>query len=295
MTPPPAETPAPHSLQAIEAAHAALAPRVIETPVVALASDRIAPHLPAGCEPVLKLEIFQQSGSFKARGALLNIDALGADERAAGVTAVSAGNHALAVSWAAAREGVPAKVVMLQSSDPVRISGCRALGAEVVLAPDVAAAFEEVARIEAEEGRAFIHPFDAPLTLLGTATCGLEFSRQAPGLDAVIVPIGGGGLIAGMARAFKLTQPGCTVYGVEPEGADTMHRSFAAGAPQKIERVRTIADSLGAPMALPYSFGEARRHVDELVLIDDGAMLRATALLFDALKIAVEPAAAAAT
>jgi threonine dehydratase len=109
-------------------------------------------------------------------------------------------------------------------------------------------------QIQEEEGRIFVHPYEGPLTALGTATVGLEFATQAPELDAVIIPIGGGGLCAGMACAFKQLQPRCQVFGVEPVGADTMYRSFLAGAPQAIDRVRTIADSLGAPYALPYSF-----------------------------------------
>jgi threonine dehydratase len=145
------------------------------------------------------------------------------------------------------------------------------------------------------EGRYAIHPFEGRTTALGTATLGLELVRQLPDLEAVVVPVGGGGLIAGMSAAIKQAAPGCLVIGVEPEGADSMHRSFAAGEPQAIAEVSTIADSLGAPFALPYSFALARAHVDALVRIGDGEMMMAMALLYDALKIAVEPAAAAAT
>ncbi|HET8637533.1 MAG TPA: pyridoxal-phosphate dependent enzyme, partial [Acidobacteriaceae bacterium] len=172
---------------------------------------------------------------------------------------------------------------------------CRAYGAEVVLVDDVHHAFDTVKRIESEEGRTFIHPFEGELTALGTATVGYELCRQVPDLDAVIVPIGGGGLIAGISCAVKQMQPACKVYGVEPEGADSMRRSFEAGSPQSIEKVNTIADSLGAPYALPYSFGLARRFVDELVLINDEAMQRAMGLLFADMKLAVEPAGASAT
>ncbi len=130
-----------------------------------------------------------------------------------------------------------------------------------------------------------MHPFEGPLTALGTATVGLEFATQAPDLDAVIIPIGGGGLCAGMACAFKQLQPACQVIGVEPVGADTMHRSFQAGSPQAIDRVRTIADSLGAPYALPYSFAMCRTFVDELVLIDDPALQQAMGLLYNSMKL----------
>lgn len=244
---------------------------------------------------LLKLELFQHTGSFKARGALANMLDLDRAALACGVTAVSAGNHAIAVAYAADMLGTTAKVVMPRTANPFRVARCRDYGAEVVLADDVGAAFARVHEIERGEGRTFVHPFEGYQTALGTATLGLEFLSQAPDLDAVIIPIGGGGLCAGMAAAIKQLKPSCAVYGVEPLGADTMARSFAAGAPQSIERVRTIADSLGAPYALPYSFALCREYVDDLVLIDDDAMRRAMGLLYSDMKLAVEPAGAAAT
>jgi threonine dehydratase len=131
--------------------------------------------------------------------------------------------------------------------------------------------------------------------VLGDATLGFEWARQVPDTDAIIVPVGGGGLVAGISLAFKQLQPNCQVFGVEPEGADSMHRSFAAGKPEKVDKIATIADSLGAPFATPYSFGVCRRFIDELVMIDDAAMKRAMSLLFAEAKLAVEPAGAAAT
>ena len=239
--------------------------------------------------------MLQRTGTFKARGALLNALALDAGARRRGVTAVSAGNHAIAVAFAAQRIGTSAKVVMMRTANPFRVAQVRAYGAELVQVPDVHTAFETVSAIERDEGRTFIHPFEGRTTVLGSATLGLELARQAPGLNAVIVPIGGGGLCAGVATAIKAMEPDCRVIGVEPEGADTMHRSFAAGAPQSIEKVTTIADSLGAPHAAPYSFELCRKHVDELVMIDDDAMRRAMGTLFQETKLAVEPAGAAAT
>jgi threonine dehydratase len=152
-----------------------------------------------------------------------------------------------------------------------------------------------VQEIVETEGRTFVHPFEGPRTALGTATLGLELIEQTEGLDAVIVPIGGGGLCAGVAAAVKLASPRTKVFGVEPEGADSMHRSFAAGTPQAIDAVRTIADSLGAPHAAPYSFALCRRYLDGLVRVDDAELRRAMHLLFHAAKLVVEPAAAAAT
>ena len=286
---------APPDLAAIEAARAALGERIDETPVQRLRAAAVADALGPDSEVFLKLELFQRTSTFKARGALLSAMALDDAARARGVTAVSAGNHAIAVAFAAHSVGTTAKVVMMEGADPFRVAQVRRYGAELVLVPDVHAAFETVRAIEGEEGRTMIHPFEGRTIACGTATVGLELARRVAALDAVIVPIGGGGLCAGVSCAIKAAQPDCRVYGVEPDGADTMHRSFAAGEPQSIERVGTIADSLGAPFALPYSFGLCRRYVDELVTIDDEAMRRAMGLLFAEMKLAVEPAGAAAT
>lgn len=284
------------SLETIAAARARLGKLIRRTPVWSWRGREIASHLLVDeSEVVLKLELFQYGGTFKPRGALLNMLDLGEEELGRGVTAVSAGNHAIAVAFAARRLGTSAKVVMPRNANPARVEVCRAYGAEIVFVDDVHVAFDAVHRIEAEEGRTFVHPFEGPTTALGTATVGLELAEQAPGLDAVIVPIGGGGLCAGVAMAIKLAQPHCEVFGVEPVGADTMHRSFAAGEPVAIDRVRTIADSLGAPHAAPYTFGLCRRFVDELVLIDDDQIRDAMRLLLSSMKLAVEPAGAAAT
>ena len=282
------------SVDEIRAARARLGDLVRTTPVWSWCGPEIAAAAP-DTTVELKLELFQYTGSFKARGALTVMLELDANSLARGVTAVSAGNHAIAVAYAAQLLGTTAKVVMPASANPFRVARCRQYGATVVLADDVKHAFARVSQIQQEEGRHFVHPYEGPLTVLGNATCGLEFLEQAGPLDAVVIPIGGGGLCAGMAMAVKQMQPGCAVYGVEPAGADSMHRSFAAGSPQAIEAVRTIADSLGAPFALPYTFDLCRRYVDDLVLVDDDQMRRAMRLLFEATKLAVEPAGAAAT
>jgi len=283
------------SPEQIAAARARLNDLIIETPVHHWRGPEIAAAVGADTKVLLKLELFQYTGSFKARGALTNMLNLAPDALARGVTAVSAGNHAIAVAYAAKTLGSSAKVVMMKTANPFRVERCRSYGAEVVLAEDVHSAFDTVRRIEKEEGRSFVHPYESELTILGTATLGYEWCRQTPDLDAMIVPIGGGGLAAGIACAVKQLRPECQVFGVEPEGADSMHRSFAAGEPRPIEKVGTIADSLGAPFALPYSFGLCRRFLDGLVMIDDGAMRRAMGLLFREMKLAVEPAGAAAT
>ena len=242
-----------------------------------------------------KLEFLQRTGTFKARGALATLHGLSKEQLAAGVTAVSAGNHAIATAFAAQTLGTTAKVVMISSANPSRVAACKSFGAEVVFADDVHEAFEVAARIQQEEDRYFVHPFEGPSVALGTGTVGLEICEQAGEFDALIIPIGGGGLIGGIANAVKQLRPDCEIFGVEPVGADTMHRSRAAGAPLGIDKVETIADSLGAPFAMPYSFALTEANVDRLVLVDDMQLRRTMGFLFRAMKIAVEPACAAST
>ncbi len=272
---------------------------VAETPVWPWTGDVASSLVGESGRLFLKLELFQVTGTFKPRGALSNMLALGPEDLERGVTAVSAGNHAIAVSYAAKVLGTNAKVVMPRDANRLRIEKCKKYGAEIVFVDDVHSAFETVGRIERAERRSFIHPYEGLRTVLGTATVGLELMSQVAALesslDAVIVPIGGGGLCAGIATAVKLMQPECTVYGVEPEGADSMHRSFASGRPEALDKLDTIADSLAAPHVEPYSFSLCRRFVDELVLIDDAGMKRAMGLLFEEMKLATEPAGAAAT
>ncbi|CAN5698137.1 threonine/serine dehydratase [soil metagenome] len=282
------------TLREMREARARLGDLVVETPVWQWRNETIRQLVGDDTRVFLKLELFQHTGTFKPRGALMVMMSLPREALARGVTAVSAGNHAIAVAYAAKALGSSAKVVVMRTANPVRIERCRAYGAEVVLAEDAHQAFERVREIEEEEGRSFVHPFEGPLTALGTATVGLELCEQVPDLDAVIVPVGGGGLCAGIAAAVKQLRPECEVFGVEPEGADSMYRSFLAGRPEGIERVRTIADSLGAPYAAPYSFGLCRQFVEEIVLLDDDAIRRAMALLFHEMKLAVEPAGAVA-
>ncbi|MDQ3249331.1 MAG: threonine/serine dehydratase [Chloroflexota bacterium] len=283
------------SLTQIRAARERLGTLIVETPVWPWRTPELVAQLGPDTAVLLKLELFQHTGTFKARGALCNLLNLNAAQLVSGVTAVSAGNHAIAVAFASQWAGTTAKVVMPKTASAVRVAACRAYGAEVVLVENVNEAFQRVAQIQAEEGRTLVHPFEGEQTILGTATLGLEFHTQIPDLEAVIIPIGGGGLCAGMATAIKQLNPRCQVLGVEPQGADTMHRSFAAGAPQSIAAVRTIADSLGAPHAAPYSFALCRHFVDDLVLVSDDQMRHAMALLFRSMKLAVEPAGAAAT
>jgi threonine dehydratase len=219
-------------------------------------------------------------------------------ELARGITGVSAGNHAISLGYSARILGTNAKVVMPRTANAFRVQMCRELGVGIELVDNVTEAFARVREIETSEGRTFVHPYEGPKTALGTASVGMELIDQVRDagaeLDAVIVAAGGGGLTGGVACAVKQMSPRTAVYVVEPEGADTMHRSFLAGSPQSIDAVRTIADSLGAPRCEPYSFALNRRFVDEVVLVTDEQIREAMRLLFRSAKLVVEPAGAAA-
>ena len=284
----------PPTLTEIQATRNQIDPYIVETPVWQWNNRELRETVDSGTEVFLKLELFQHTGTFKPRGALSNILNLEPAQLEKGVTAFSAGNHAIAVSYAAAIAGTSAKVVMPKNANPMRIANCRAYGAEIELKDDVHAAGKRVQEIENEEGRYYVKPFEGPATVRGTATVGLELAEQVPDLDAAIVPIGGGGLCAGIATALKALQPQCRVYGVEPEGADAMHRSFASGKTESIDKVRTIADSLGAPYTEPYTLSVCQKYIDELVMIDDDQIRAAMRQLFHGMKLAVEPAGAAA-
>ncbi|MDB4112198.1 pyridoxal-phosphate dependent enzyme [Yoonia sp.] len=280
------------TLDAIIAARAQLQADLIETPILPLTSARWDGVLPDCAGVTVKLELFQQVGSFKARGAMLGMRGLTDQQRTAGVVAASGGNHALAVSWAAKAAGVDALITMPKATDPARIAGCEALGATVQLYDDMAAAFVAM-NDAADKGRVLMHPFEAAHMILGSATCGYEYATQTPKIDTYVIPIGGGGMISGMACAIKQMNPEAQVLGVEPFGADSMTQSFAAGRAVPIGKVATIADSLGAPLAMPLTYDVARAHVDRIVRITDHDMLAAMDIYQQNLRITAEPACAA--
>lgn len=281
------------SIEAVAALRDRLQSQIVRTPVIRCAALE---ELAGGNTRILgKLEFLQHTGTFKARGALAVVTSLSDPQRAAGVTAVSAGNHAIATAFAAHTVGASAKIVMISTANPARIEACRRYGAELVLVDDIHKAFDVAESIQNDEGRFFVHPFEGPEIATGTGTVGLEICEQCDDFDAVVVPIGGGGLIGGVANAIKQIKPGCEVIGVEPVGADSMHRSFAAGKPQAINKVGTIADSLGAPFAMPYSYSLCKQHVDRLTLVDDAQLRSTMGLLFEKMAIAIEPACAAST
>lgn len=283
------------TIDEIRANRARLGDLVVTTPVRELIDDAVKAAVGSDTHVWLKEELFQRTGSFKPRGALSVMLDLDEEALSRGVTGVSAGNHAISLGYSARILGTTAKVVMPKTANAFRVQMCRELGVEVELVDNVTEAFDRVKEIEAREGRTFVHPYEGPKTSLGTASIGLEMIEQIPvTLDAVIVAAGGGGITAGVACAVKQMSPATMVYVVEPEGADTMYRSFIEGSPQSLDKVRTIADSLGAPRCEPYSFGMNREFVDQVVLVSDDQIRDAMRLLFRSAKLVTEPAGAAA-
>jgi threonine dehydratase len=278
----------------IRAARDRLVGLVRVTPVFNLPLCELDPTWPSDAEAIFKLELFQVTGTFKARGALNGIQGVSGEQRNRGVTAVSAGNHAVAVAYAAQALGVSARVVMIRTANPLRVELARRYGAEIEFAEHGKGAFERVKEIEIEQGRFFVHPFEGPGPVTGTATLGLEWFEQSGAMDVVVIACGGGGLLAGVAAAMKQLSPTTMLYGVEPEGADAMCRSFESGHTVVLPSISTIADSLAPPMTTPYTFEVCRHYVDKMVRVSDRAIRSAMSLSFRALKVAVEPAGATA-
>ena len=242
----------------------------------------------------LKLENMQKTGSFKPRGAITSIRRLSDAQRAKGVITISAGNHAQGVAYAAAQLGARAVVVMPAAASRTKAEAARGYGAEVVLHGDVGQAFRKVEEITRERGLTFVHPFDDDGTIAGQGTVGLEIMEDLPDVDTVVVGIGGGGLISGVAIAVKSLRPSARVIGVEPVGAPAMHLSRQQGSPARLEVLDTIADGLAAPFAGVRTFEIVQKHVDDLVLVEDAEIRSAMKLLLERCKILAEPAGAAA-
>jgi threonine dehydratase len=237
----------------------------------------------------LKCELFQRTGSFKARGALNKLSSLTAEQKARGVITISAGNHAQAVAFAAAEEGVDALVVMWRGASDQKIDATRGYGAAVDLeAAGPAEAFTRLDRLVADTGRTLIHPFDDPVVIAGAGTVGLEIEEDAPGVDAVLVPVGGGGLLAGVTAALRGR---VRIVAIEPEGSQAFHEGLRHGRPVPVEP-RSIADGLSAPFAGTIPL-EVCRDV-ELATVTEEEIEDAFRFLYQRAKLACEPAAAVA-
>lgn len=246
---------------------------------------------PLGLRLHLKAELFQKTGSFKVRGVVNKLRQLSKQDIARGFITLSAGNHGAALSWGAAAAGAKATVVMPAHAVASKVEAVRAYGGEPVLI--TGSLIDEVKRLQAERGLTLVHPFDDLAMIAGHATLGLEILEDLPETDVVIVPVGGGGLISGVAAAIKHTRPQTQVIGVEPTGADVIVRSLAAGSPQRLDAPKSVADGLCAPFAGEHTFVHVKQYVDRVVLVDDQAILQALRAIVLRAKLAAEPAAAA--
>ena len=238
----------------------------------------------------LKAELFQRTGSFKPRGVLNKLRSLSAEERARGVIAASAGNHAQAVAFCARLEGIDAQLVMWSTASPAKIAATRGYGAEVDLeAPGPETVFERLAELQERTGRTLVHPFDDPFVVAGQGTVGLEIAEDVPQVDVVVVPVGGGGLVGGIATAL----PDVRIVGVEPSTSTALGTGVAAGEPTAVAP-RSIADGLNAPFAGALPIRIAQERGLELVLVEEEEIEDAMRFLYERAKLACEPAGAAA-
>jgi threonine dehydratase len=249
----------------------------------------------AGVRLHLKCESFQKTGSFKPRGALNIVLSMTPEKRARGLITVSAGNHAQAVAWAARTAGVPCTVVMPVDAPRSKIDAVRGYGATIVAHGDRATLFDRLREEEARTGAAFVHPFDDPVGLAGAGTVGLEIVEQVPDVDCVVVAIGGGGLMAGVASAIKALKPSCRVIGVELEAGPGMTPALAAGKPLPVPRPNSIADGLTPPFVGALPLQVAQEALDELVLVTEAEIVAAMRDLLVRAKLYVEGAGATAT
>ncbi|MGB1656799.1 MAG: threonine ammonia-lyase [Longimicrobiales bacterium] len=277
------------TLERLIAARARIVDAVHRTPLLhsRTMSDRV------GAPVWLKCENLQRTGAFKVRGALNRLLTLSPEERARGVSTISAGNHAQAVAWAASAAGVSSTVVMMEHASPTKVRASRDYGADVILHGDAAAAFEKVHEVSLERGLTFVHPFDDPEVVAGHASCGLEILEDLPNVGTIVVPVGGGGLSSSIAAATALSQADADVWGVEPTGAAAMHESFEAGQALRLDRVDTVADGLGAPMAGELNYEILSEHARGIVLVEDREIVCAMMILLERTKLLAEPAGAA--
>lgn len=277
------------SLADIETTRSLLAAHLRRTPLVT------SQQLGDVCNVQLrfKAELLQKTGSFKPRGMLNSLQHLGDDEKMRGVVTMSAGNAAQALAFAAARLGIAATVVMPAQASRSKAAATGGYGARVLLHGGMHDLLPKVQQLQSDEGLTFVHPFDDLHLIAGHGTLGLELLEDGPPPDLVIVPVGGGGLISGVAAAIKQRHPATRVVGVEPEGAAAMTRSLAAGRPERIEDVQTLADGLAAPFAGEHTLRHVQAFVDELVLVSDEEIAASLRLILERCKLLAEPAAAA--
>jgi threonine dehydratase len=273
---------------------------------VLAARDRIMPHLHrtpmlqsatlsqlTGTALGLKAELFQRTGSFKSRGALNAAMLLTPEQRARGVVTLSAGNHGQGLAFAASKVGTRAVIFMPEGAVPTKVEAIKGYGAETHFSPTMEAIFPLMEAYQREYGLTFISPFSDPAIIAGQGVVGLEILEDVPDVETIVVPVGGGGLLSGIALAVKSQRPDVRIVGVEPEGADVVRRSLESGKPETAIRIDTIADGLTAPFAGELSQSVIQHYVDDVVLVTDDEIINALRLILERVKVLVEPAGAA--
>ena len=276
------------ALQDVQQAQIRIAPYILRTPLLRIpALDE-----PLGCQVYLKFEGFQPIGSFKLRGAMNKALSLSQEQLGQGLVCASSGNHAQGVAYAARVLGAHAVIVMPTTVNPVKLQRVQALGGEVVLAGTLSSHRDaKVEQLQAQRGMVNIHPFADPLVAAGQGTIALEILEDLPQADAIVAPIGGGGLISGIATAVKGLSPATRVVGAEPAGAPRYSASRAAQRPVALEQVDTIADGTRTDRANPDNFQTIQARVDQLCTASDAAIRQAMKLVFDYAKLLAEPSA----
>ena len=274
--------------ETISEAHQRIAARIHRTPVLRSATlDALC-----GAELFFKCENLQKTGSFKIRGAANAIFSLSEKEAARGIVTHSSGNHAAAVSCAAAWRGVPAWIVMPKNAPPVKCKAVQAYGGKITFCePKVSARAETAARIQAETGAVMIHPYDDDRIIAGQATAAKELLEDVEELDAILSPVSGGGLLSGTSLSAKHIQPTIRLYGCEPAKADDAYRSLETGTLQSIESSDTIADGLRASLA-PRTFAILRELLSGILLVSEEEIIQAMELIWERLKVITEPSSA---
>ena len=287
------------TLTEIEAARERLVGRIHRTPLTSSATAAawatVATGVRLGDDRLyLKPEHLQKTGSFKPRGTVNRIGTLSDGARARGIITLSAGNAGQANAWAGRTAGVAVTVVMQVGAVRSKVEACLGYGARVILhGANVGEAFAEMERVRDEEGLEFVHPFDDPAVIAGNGSIGLELLDDLPDLDVVVVGVGGGGLISGVAAALKERQPGLRVYGVEPERSNAVTIALERNAIVRIQP-DSVADGLGAPFAGVRTLAMCQRYLDDIVLLDDPTILAGMRFAIERMKQVLEPAGAAA-
>jgi threonine dehydratase len=274
------------SINEIRQAAERIRPHVRRTPLIDTRSltERL------GTNVYLKLELLQKTGAFKARGAFNKMLTLTDEQKKRGIVAVSAGNHAQAVAYAARALGQRALILMPESTRQNYLDKTRGFGAEIKLFPTIAEAFAAAKKYQAE-GRVYVHPFDDPFVIAGQGTIGLEILEDVPDVTDVIVSIGGGGLAGGIALAVKSLKPDVNIWGVETKGADSMAQALDADRIVELAEITSIAKTLGAPAVGHLTFELAKKYFRSVTVVDDGEAVSELFYLLDNIKILAEPAA----